>query len=122
MKITETYVCLDNMRFRARHGVMPQEQYTGGTFEVSLRIAYPFAASLLSDDVCDTLNYAEVYELVKKEMYQTSKLIEHVAGRIISRLFDTYPLITSVDIKLKKINPPMGAECDDVCVEMHAEN
>lgn len=122
MNITETYIHLDNMRFRARHGVMPQEQDTGGTFMVSLRIAYPFAASLSTDDVCDTLNYAEVYELVKKEMQQPSHLIEHVAGRILTSLFENFPAITSADIKLKKINPPMGADCDDVCVEIHAEN
>ena len=122
MNITETYVCLDNMRFRARHGVMPQEQATGGLFEVNLRIAYPFAASLVTDDVRDTLNYAEVYELVKNEMQHTSHLIEHVAGRILSSLFKKFPAITSIDIRLKKINPPMGADCDDVCVEIHAEN
>ena len=110
------------MRFRARHGVMPQEYDTGGTFMVSLRIGYPFAASLLSDDVSDTINYAEVYEVVKKQMMITSSLIEHVAGRIVSALLETFPQITSVDITLKKINPPMGADCDDVCVKMHVEN
>lgn len=110
------------MRFRARHGVMPQEYDTGGTFVVSLRIGYPFQASLDSDDVCDTLNYAEVYEVVKKEMKITSRLIEHVAGRIAQSLFDRFEKITSVDITLKKINPPMGADCDDVCIKLHAEN
>lgn len=122
MKISDTFVCIDNMRFRARHGVMPQEQDTGGTFMVSLRIGYPFAASLSSDDVADTLNYAAVYEIVKKEMNISSALIEHVAGRILQSLFTTFPLISSIDITLKKINPPMGADCDDVCVKMHAEN
>lgn len=122
MKITETFVCIDNMRFRARHGVMPQEQDTGGTFEVSMRIGYPFAASLDTDDVNDTINYANVYELVKKEMQQPSHLIEHVVGRITKKLFAEFPSITSVDIKLKKINPPMGADCDGVYVEIHAEN
>ena len=122
MKISDTYVCIDNMRFRARHGVMPQEYDTGGTFQVSLRIGYPFEASLSTDDVNDTLNYAEVYEVVKKEMQIPSALIEHVAGRIIKALFTKFGRITTIDITLKKINPPMGADCDDVCVKMHAEN
>ena len=122
MKISDTYVCIDNMRFRARHGVMPQEYDTGGTFTVSLRIGYPFASSLDSDDVKDTLNYAEVYEIVKKEMLMPSALIEHVAGRILKALFEKFTGITSIDITLKKINPPMGADCDDVCVKIHAEN
>lgn len=110
------------MSFRARHGVMPQEYDTGGTFIVSLRIGYPFAPSLDSDDVNDTLNYAEVYEIVKKEMLVHSALIEHVAGRILKALFEKFTGITSIDITLKKINPPMGADCDDVCVKIHAEN
>lgn len=36
-----TSITLDNLRFRARHGVMEQERAVGNTFVVALRLDYP---------------------------------------------------------------------------------
>ena len=47
-----------------------------------------------------------------------SKLLEHVCGRIVERLFRDFPAIEEVEIKLSKRNPPMGADIDAAGVEM----
>ena len=73
------------MRFYAFHGVMPQERKVGGEFLVSVKVGYPLEQAMRSDDVANTLNYAELYELVKKEMMQPSNLLEHVI-RLVSSL------------------------------------
>ena len=65
-----------------------------------------------SDSLEDTISYADVFEIVKKEMAIPSKLLEHVAGRIISALRKTYPAIENIELKLSKNNPPMGADMD----------
>ena len=83
MKLTEGYVILKDVRFHAFHGVMPQETKVGADFLVNLRIGYPLEKAMESDEVGDTLNYAEVYDLMKQEMKQPSKLLENVAGRIV---------------------------------------
>ena len=75
-----------------------------------------------SDDVSDTVNYAELYELVKEEMAQPSNLLEHVAGRISRRIFQRFPQATAVDLRMTKLNPPMGADCQGAGVELHIEN
>ena len=59
--LKEGYVVLNNLRFNARHGVLPQERATGGEFIVNLRAKYPLAKAVESDDVADTLNYAELF-------------------------------------------------------------
>lgn len=81
-----TSITLDNLRFRARHGVMEQERAVGNTFVVALRLDYPFEEAMQTDNLEATLNYAEVYEVVKAEMGVPSRLLEHVAGRIRSGL------------------------------------
>ena len=48
-----------------------------------------------------------------------SKLLEHVAGRIIRRLLDDFPAIEHIDLKLSKRNPPMGADIETAGVEVH---
>ena len=47
-----------------------------------------------------------------------SQLLEHVIGRIISRLEKEFPEITFIKIRLTKTNPPMQGEMDGVSVEM----
>lgn len=122
MKLTEGFVCLNNVRFHARHGVMPQERATGGEFVVSLRAKYPLAAAIESDDVADTINYAEILEIINKEMLKPSCLLENAAGRIGRSIFMRFPKVESVDITLAKINPPMSADIDSASVELHLIN
>ena len=118
----QTYIRLEKLRFRAFHGVLPQERTVGGDFEVTLRIGYPWQQAMESDAVGDTLDYAAVYRLVRAEMALTSQLLEHVAGRIVKALLRDFPQITSVDLWLTKVTPPMGADSEGAGVELHLIN
>ena len=122
MKVNSSYICLDNLRFHAYHGVMPQERMVGNDYNVSLRIRYDVSQAMVSDKVEDTLNYAEVFQLVSQEMAVPSSLIERVAGRIGDRLFRRFPTIEEIELKIMKINPPMGADCEGAGVEVHLIN
>ena len=112
MRIKFSYICLRNVRFHAFHGVMPQERQVGGDFLLSLRVGYPLAKAMESDDVADTLNYATLFDLAKREMDISSQLLEHVAGRIVNAVMTTFPAVTSIDLELTKVNPPMGADSE----------
>ncbi|WP_018462756.1 dihydroneopterin aldolase [Segatella paludivivens] len=122
MIIKESYITLTDLRFHAFHGVMPQERLTGNDYSVSLRIGYPVFDACLSDEVDDTLNYASVYDIVSQEMNVPSQLLERVAYRIADRLFRKFNLITELDIKLNKLNPPFGADCYGAGIELHLIN
>ena len=122
MNIDSSFVSLRNVRFHAFHGVMPQERRVGADFLVSLRVGYPLETAMRSDEVADTLDYAALYDLVAKEMQQPSNLLEHVAGRIAEAIGKAFPQVTSIDLELTKLNPPMGADCDGASVEIHLIN
>ncbi len=122
MRANSSCICLDNLRFHAFHGVLPQERITGNDYRVSLRIAYDISRAMESDRVEDTLNYAEVFELVRQEMTVPCNLIERVAGRIGDRLFREFPEIGELDLRIVKVNPPMGADCEGAGVEVHLIN
>ena len=119
MKLDKGYIILSDLRFHAFHGVLPQERLVGGNFVVDLRVGYPLAQVMTSDQVDDTLNYASLYALVEREMQQPSSLLEHVAGRIAQAIAKTFPQALSIDLTLTKQNPPMGADCKGAGVEMH---
>ena len=122
MTLTNGYIILRNVRFHAFHGVLPQERQVGGDFQVNLRVGYPLEKAMESDEVEDTLNYATLFDLVKREMNISSQLLEHVAGRIVKAIVATFPAVTSIDLELIKQNPPMGADSDGAGVEVHFKN
>ena len=122
MKLTSSYIHLSDVRFHAFHGVLPQEKSVGADFVVNLRLGYDISSAMESDNVMETLNYSQVYEAVKQEMETPSNLLEYVAGRIVQSLNDHFPDITSIDLKLTKLNPPMGADGCSASVEIHLIN
>ena len=122
IKIRNSYIFLNGLRFHAFHGVMPQERLTGNDYRIDLKINYPLDDAVVTDEVEDTLNYATVYQLTKQEMEKPSKLVENVAYRIAKSLVDHFPTIKEVYIKVAKCNPPMGADTVGAGVELHIIN
>lgn len=119
MKLQSSYIYLNGIRFHASHGVMPQERTVGADFVVDVRVGCDITHAMLTDDVDNTVSYADVFEVVKREMKRPSGLLEHVAGRIGEALFAEFPALASVDLSVTKCNPPMGADCCGAGVEVH---
>ena len=92
----------------------------GHNFIVSLIIDCDFSQAILHDKVAGTIDYGGVVEIVKKEMAVRSKLMEHLAGRILYALFMSFPKATKVMIKIIKENPPVNADSDGCGIEMNA--
>ena len=119
MMFSDGYISLRDVRFRAFHGVLPQERRVGGDFLVTVRVGYPLERAMETDNVDDTLDYSALYALVEREVAEPSKLLEHVAGRIVKAITTSFPEVTSVDLELTKLNPPMGADSEGAAVEVH---
>jgi len=108
----KSFILLENVIFYAKHGVLPQETVVGNEYIVNLKIGVELTQAGATDDLNDTLSYADIYEDVKSEMEIPSKLLEHVAYRIVRRLRENYKRIDTIEIKLSKRNPPMGAQIE----------
>lgn len=101
-------ILVEGMEFHAKHGCFEEEQQIGTKFSVDVRIKYDTTKAEKSDEIDDTLDYQKVYEITKEEMQTTSKLIEHLARRIIDRLTDAFPSMEMVRVKVSKLNPSLG--------------
>ena len=119
MKINNSYILLKDICCFAYHGVAPQENIIGNEYLINLRLKVDISQAIQTDNVSDTVSYADIHEAVKAEMSVSSKLLEHVCGRIVKRLFRDFRKIREIEIKLAKRNPPMGADIDSAGVEMH---
>ena len=112
-------VTLNKLRFYAYHGALPQERVVGGDYEVTLRVTLPATpAACEHDQLCGTVNYADLYQLVKSEMAIPANLLEHVAWRIGKAVRSHHPEVESVSVSITKVNPPIGAACQGATVEL----
>lgn len=121
MRITHSYILLKGLRFYAYHGVGAQEAIVGNEFTIDLRLKVDLATAAENDHLENTVSYADVLQTIKDEMKYPSKLLEHVAGRICNRLFQDFPLVDEIELKLLKRNPPMGADIREAGVEMKCQ-
>lgn len=117
-KLVTNQVTLRGLRFHAYHGVLEQEKVVGNDYEVSVKMSYDMRRAIATDHVADALNYAEVYEVVKRVMAQPCQLIERVAWRICVALLNEFPAARNAEVTLVKWNPPMGADCDGAEVKV----
>ena len=120
--LVSSRIYLKNVRFHAYHGVLQQERTVGNDYVVNLTVDYDFTGAMETDELSATINYAELYEIIKEEMAIPSKLLEHVAGRIGKRLFSEYSAICQIQLSITKENPPFGADCDGAGVEVVLTN
>jgi len=98
---------LEDICLKAYHGVLPEEREKGNTFLVSVSLDVPKQRAVETDNLSDTINYKQVYDIVAEQMAIPSNLLEHVAGRIRQALLEAWPE-AQVHVQIKKKNPPVG--------------
>lgn len=96
------------MEFFARHGCFAEEQAIGSQFTVDVHMEVDVSRAAATDNLENTVSYQGVYSVVQREMLVTSKLLEHVAGRIAGSLLHDFGNIAKVTVKVAKLNPPLG--------------
>ena len=113
-----TRITLENMEFHAYHGCLEHEQQLGNTFIVTISMELDTSLAGATDELVHTLNYQLVYDAVKTQMDIPSNLIEHIGQRILDHVFTEFPRIEVLEVKLSKLNPPLGGKVDRVTIEL----
>jgi len=109
---------LKNIRTFSYHGCLVEEGKIGSDYAVDLEIKTDLRKSSISDDLEDTVDYVFLNRIVVEEMAIRSKLLEHVAHRIITRIFKEIPSVSRIVLAVSKINPPIGGDVEAVTIEM----
>jgi 7,8-dihydroneopterin aldolase/epimerase/oxygenase len=100
----------------AHHGCLPEEAIIGGDYIVNISFKGDLYKAASSDKLEDTIDYVDVYKIVKSEMSIRANLIEQVAKRIADRLKSSFTKIDSLSVEVIKKNPPIGGEVDEVSI------
>lgn len=112
---------LTNIRIYAFHGCLKEETAIGSDYLVNVKVWANLSKASISDNLSDTVDYVHINKIVSKEMAIPSKLLEHVAKRILNRFFSEIPLVKKAQVSVSKINPPIGGDAENVCVSLKAK-
>lgn len=109
---------INNMKFRAHIGVLPEEKILGQNLEIDIIVETNFDFSG-KDELTETLSYVDFYELIKNIISQSkADLIESLAFDIIKSIKATTSKITAIEVHLRKLAVPIEGIFDSVEIEM----
>ena len=99
------------------HGVLPHEASEGQEFIVDLLITLDLRAVSLSDDLQETINYADLAQIAHDNIVgERVQLIERLAGRIAEEISSAYSQITSVSVTVHKPHAPVAVDFENISV------
>ena len=107
---------VNNIKIYAFHGCLDEEAKIGSEYRVDLEVKTNLQNSAQSDELIDTVDYVHLNFIVKEEMAIRSKLLEHVAKRILDRVLNELKMVKKVTISVAKINPPIGGNVEEVAI------
>lgn len=111
-------VFLEGLTFRGRHGAYDGEAEAGQRFVIDLRCHVDFDRETSRDDLDEAVDYASVYKLTEEIVTgEPVKLLETLAQRLCDRLFDDFPGIHRIQLKIAKPDAPIDLITGQVGVE-----
>jgi dihydroneopterin aldolase len=112
-------ITLKNMKFFGYHGVFAEEQANGQNFFIDAELFLDLRAAGKSDDLKDTVDYSEIYDIIKYiTIEKRFQLIEKLADCISSEILIKNPLINEVLVRVRKPEAPMNGVLDFAEVEI----
>lgn len=116
--MAETRLLMKNMQFYGYHGVFNSEQELGQRIEVDVELYRDFRPAGVADDLRLTVNYSEIFALVKQIVQDRKfRLIEAIATAILSQIQAAYD-VTRVTVRVRKPQPPVGGLLETVEFEI----
>ena len=97
---------LSKLQFYGYHGVNKEEHTAGGDFEVELSVSFEPPATPVQQ-LSDTIDYTQLYALVKERMNRRAYLIETLAMEIAQAILQEFPVAAEAEVSVKKLHPPI---------------
>ncbi|WP_127845884.1 dihydroneopterin aldolase [Psychroflexus aestuariivivens] len=110
------FIKLNNIRVYAYHGCLAEETKIGSDYRVDLKVEADLDQSAISDQLKDTVDYVHLNSIVREEMAEPSKLLEHIAKRILDRIMNELSMVKMAEIAVAKMNPPLGGDVESVSI------
>ncbi|MBX9934487.1 MAG: dihydroneopterin aldolase [Methylobacterium sp.] len=110
-------ILVERIAVFAYHGLLAEEARIGQRFYISLDCSLDLGPAGRSDDVSQTVSYADLTRIVIAIATERRfALIEALAEAIAGEVLDGFPRIESVDVRVDKPSAPVPAVIDGVAI------
>ena len=99
-------ISLNNVRFRAYHGIYPEERQKGNDFVVNMKVSYKPKTGLIHSLV-DTIDYAVLFGIINATMQKPVDLLETLVQAIADNTQKQFPQVKEISVTVEKLNPPI---------------
>jgi dihydroneopterin aldolase len=99
-------ISLNNVRFRAYHGLHPEERQKGNDFVVNMQVSYMPQSGII-DSLTDTIDYADLFTIINTAMQQPVDLLETLVQTIAHNVHQQFSYVKEVAVSVEKLNPPI---------------
>ena len=97
---------LHGLRFFATHGLYDEEQSVGNEFEVNLSMDIT-APKEKPVSLEDSINYADVHQIIKGVMERREALLETLAMTIAEQVKEKFPALKKISVQIVKLQLPI---------------
>lgn len=99
-------ISLNNVRFRAYHGMHAEERKKGNDFVVNMQASFqPKTDTITSLD--DTIDYAALFDIINTTMQKPVDLLETLVQNIAHSAYQKFPQLKKITVSIEKLNPPI---------------
>ncbi|MCR4605569.1 MAG: 2-amino-4-hydroxy-6-hydroxymethyldihydropteridine diphosphokinase [Eubacterium sp.] len=110
---------ITDLEIYGHHGVLKEENVLGQKFLVSLVLRLDTKKAGISDNIDDSIDYADVSNVVRTVMEKTNyNLIEAAAENIASTVLKRYSIVKSLTVEVKKPWAPISIPLETVSVKI----
>lgn len=99
-------VHLHDLRFNAFHGVHDEERLLGNEYVIDVSVEFHEDQQVINS-INDTINYADIYNIIRERMNVPTPLLETVVMEIGNEIHNEFPQVRSINISIKKMHPPI---------------
>ena len=119
--MTADRIEISSLRLVASVGVLPEEHERTQPLEISLSVEVDLSAAGRSDDLADTVNYAELIDVASSVATTAHhELLESLADEIGRACLEVDGRIEAVVVAVTKLRPPVPADVATVGVRRRA--
>lgn len=112
---------IDKMRVFALHGYYSEEQKIGKIFLIDVKLSFQIDVNKSITEITETINYEILTKIIQEEMKITSPLLETVAERMMKKFTANFKFNTA-EIKISKLNPPLGISINSTFIQLIQHN
>jgi dihydroneopterin aldolase len=112
------YIDIKDIRAYGYVGFLKEEQTLGQWFSVDLRLHVELQSAAQTDDLTNTVNYAQIIDKTQKHIASSKvALIETLAANILSEILE-FDRVQVAEIALTKLAAPIPQFSGTVAVQM----